>query len=126
MTPIDIEGALATAFNAAGLSACAPPLTPDYTAHLPFHLFTRTGGNIADRVITHNTVSVDVYGGTWAAAQTAAGQAASKVLSLEGSNVGGVPVYEVSVNLPYTNPDPRHPNVPRVTFTADLSVRMTD
>ena len=124
---IDIEAALAYAF---GSNASAPPLPESYTSSLPWALFTRTGGDIASRVYCTHNVSVDVYDSTWAAAQASASGALAVINALEGSIIGyGNPpeaeaaVYAVSCQAPYNNPDPKHPNVPRVTFLATLAPR---
>ena len=123
---IDIEGALADKF---GQGTSAPPLPEGFS--LPFALFTRTGGDTSDRVYTTHNVSVDVYGSTWAAAQQAAAEMAGLIADLDGRNVGytsngtriEAPVYVSACQAPYNNPDPKHPNVPRVTFMANLATR---
>lgn len=126
MQPKDIEGALAAAFTASGYAASAPPLPSGYTASLPWLLFTRTGGSIRSRVITTHSVDVDVYAGTWAAAQAAAANATAALLSMEGSMLDGDAVYTVDPGLAYTNPDPLHPNIPRVTFSVTLATRIEE
>lgn len=123
---IDIEAALADKF---GPSTCAPPLPEGFS--LPFALFTRTGGDTSDRVYTTHNVSVDVYADTWAVAQQAAAEMAGLIADLDGRNVGygedddriETPVYVSACQAPYNNPDPKHPNVPRVTFMATLATR---
>lgn len=123
---IDIEAALADKF---GPGTSAPPLPEGFS--LPFALFTRTGGDTSDRVYTTHNVSVDVYADTWAQAQASAAEMAGLIADLDGRNVGyssndsriEAPVYSVSCQAPYNNPDPKHPNVPRVTFMANLATR---
>ena len=126
-TYIDIEAALV---DAAGSNVSAAPLPEDFAENLPWALFTRTGGDIVSRVYCTHNVSVDVYDSTWAAAQASASQAVSFLYALEGNIIGyGNPpeaeaaVYTVSCQAPYNNPDPKHPNVPRVTFLATLATR---
>ena len=128
---IDIEAALA---DAIGSNASAPPLPETYTSNLPWALFTRTGGDLASRIYTTHQVSVDVYDSTWAAAQASAALLGALLCNLEGDEIGygedddriETPVYSVSLQAPYNNPDPKHPNVPRVTFLATLATRTID
>ena len=123
---IDIEAALA---DAAGPSTCAPPLPEGFS--LPFALFTRTGGDTSDHIYTTHNVSVDTYAETWAQAQEYAARGAAWICNLEGQTIGygedddrvEVPVYTATCQAPYNNPDPKHPNVPRVTFMATLATR---
>ena len=123
---IDIEAALADKF---GPGTSAPPLPEGFS--LPFALFTRTGGDTSDRVSTTHNVSVDVYADTWAQAQAYAAELAGLIADLDGRNVGyssngsriEAPVYVSACQAPYNNPDPKHPNVPRVTFMATLATR---
>lgn len=125
---IDIEAALADKF---GTGTSAPPLPEAFSASLPWVLFTRTGGDASDRVYTAHDVSVDVYAATWAQAQAYAAEMAGLIADLPGRNVGyteggtrtEAPVYTASCQAPYNNPDPKHPNVPRVTFMANLATR---
>ena len=136
--PIDIEAALAAALGTAlgseaGVSA--PPLPEGYSAG-PFVLVTRTGGSTlsgtAGRVYSIHNVDIDCYSDTWAAAQYLASWTAGIVQALPGEMLSydwleddtepcSVPVYTVDLGMPYTNPDPKHPNVPRVTFPATLA-----
>ena len=123
---IDIEGALADKF---GPGTSAPPLPEGFS--LPFALFTRTGGDTSDRVYTTHDVSVDVYADTWAQAQQSAAELAGLIADLDGRSIGytsngtriEAPVYVSACQAPYNNPDPKHPNVPRVTFMATLATR---
>ena len=123
---IDIEAALADKF---GPGTSAPPLPEGFS--LPFALFTRVGGDTSDRVYTAHDVSVDVYADTWAQAQASAAEMAGLIADLDGRNVGyssngsriEAPVYVSACQAPYNNPDPKHPNVPRVTFMANLATR---
>ena len=127
MKPADIEGALAAQFA----NTSAPPLPEDFAGTLPFALFTRVGGSISERVVNSHSLSIDVYASTSAAAQAAAADLLEGVSALEGQSISwtegtdtvATPVYEVDCGIPYNNPDPLHPNVPRVTFTATLATR---
>ena len=131
VTPIDIEAAMAGWLESNGVTASAPPLSQDYADRLPFVLVTRTGGSQRTRVLSTHSIDVDVYAATWAEAQTAANRIAGIVSKAEAEdltwNEDGrtllCPCYTSIANLPYNNPDPRHPNVPRVTFSATVTTR---
>ena len=128
---IDIEACLADAIGSHG---SAPPLPESYATSLPWALFTRTGGDLASRIYTTHQVSVDVYDSTWQAAQASASLVGALLCNLEGDEIGygedddriEVPVYSVTLQAPCNNPDPKHPNVPRVTFLATLATRTID
>ena len=129
--PIDIEAAMAGWLESNGVTASAPPLSQDYADRLPFVLITRTGGSQRSRVLSTHSIDVDVYAATWAEAQSAANRIAGIVAKAEAEDLtwgdGGrtlrCPCYTSVSNLPYNNPDPRHPNVPRVTFSATVTTR---
>lgn len=131
VTPIDIEAAMAGWIESNGVTASAPPLSQDYTDRLPFAVVTRTGGSQRTRVLSTHSIDVDVYASTWAGAQTAANRIAAIVAKAEAEDLTWVedgrtlscPCYTSTANLPYNNPDPRHPNVPRVTFSATVTTR---
>lgn len=131
VTPIDIEAAMAGWLESNGVTASAPPLSQDYTDRLPFVLITRTGGSQRSRVLSAHSIDVDVYAATWAEAQTSANRIAGIVAKAEAEDITWVedgrtlwcPCYTSQANLPYNNPDPRHPNVPRVTFSATVTTR---
>lgn len=122
MRPLDIEGALADA-----LGWVAPPLPSGFADVLPCVYVTRVGGSNSTRVIDAHRLSVDCYASTWARATAAAADAVAALMALEGSTIADdlfeAPVYVTEAGLPYTNPDPEHPTVCRVTFTATLTVR---
>lgn len=131
ITPIDIEAAMAGWLESNGVTASAPPLSADYADRLPFVLVTRTGGSQRTRVLSTHSIDVDVYAATWAEAQTAANRIAGIVAKAEAEDLtwrdGALtlwcPCYTSLANLPFNNPDPRHPNVPRVTFSATVTTR---
>lgn len=127
MKPADIEGALAAQFA----NTSAPPLPEDFDGLLPYALFTRVGGSISERVVNSHSLSIDVYDATWASAQASAAALLEAVTALEGRTIVWIegatqqstPIYTVDCAIPYNNPDPLHPNVPRVTFTATVTAR---
>lgn len=120
MRPIDAEDMVQARLNADGLNASAVPLPDDYDERLPFALVTRTGGQTYHTAADMHVVSIDVYAGTWAAATEAASKAVESVRALAGRYHDGVQVYRVDCDMPYTNPDPAHLEVPRMTFAATV------
>ena len=79
---------------------------------------------MTDRVIETNNVDFDVYAEDNASAMTEASNLCGWVLNLEGSTVGTYCYTSDVTTLPYNNPDPRHPNLARATFKAQILVRM--
>ena len=122
---IDIEGALVAALKERGTSASAPPVPSRLGSTLPHVHVTRTGGDEVSIVQDRHRVDVDVYAATSAAAMSAVCELTGWLRSLVGSTLGGVPVYDARVDtLPYDNPDPLHPTIPRATFKASLVTRV--
>lgn len=118
-TPADVELITAHALEADGIPATPPPVPADLTA--PRAVVYRTGGHRIALVIDRSIVSVDVYGPTWGEAMDACAQAVATVQDMggrviDGTQLGGVWI----ITLPYTNPDPNHPTIPRVTFSAEI------
>ena len=121
---IDIETALYDLLTAAGYSASAHAIPATLGRTLPHVHVVRTGGFTQNRVVDFNNVDFDVYADTQADAMTAATTLAGWVRDLEGVSVGGSPCYGSEVStLPYRNPDPRHPNIGRATFKAQITIR---
>lgn len=120
----DIETALYNLLDESEISASAHALPADLGATLPHVHVVRTGGSVTDRVIETNNVDFDVYAEDDASAMTAASNLCGWVLNLEGSMVGTYCYSSVVTTLPYKNPDPRHPNISRATFKAQILVRM--
>lgn len=131
LTPLDIEDALRSdltiAANLGGFSCAfgAPPTPKDLGATLPYARIERIGGMRNSLVVDAHDVAIDVWADDWAEAQTAA----NKVVGL----LCGLPYADdeldhdylgVDINvLPYNNPDPDHQDIPRVSFTAEVTTR---
>jgi hypothetical protein len=121
---IDIETAVYDLLTAAGYSASAHAIPATLGQELPHVHVTRTGGFTTDRVLDSNSVDLDVYAETQADAMESATALTGWVRALEGGTIGGVPCYEAEIStLPYRNPDPRHPNIGRATFKAQITIR---
>lgn len=121
---IDIETALYDLLTAAGYSASAHTIPATLGQTLPHVHVVRTGGFTNDRVMDFNSVDFDVYADTQADAMETAAALTGWVRDLEGETVGGSPCYDAEVTtLPYHNTDPRHPNIGRATFKAQITIR---
>lgn len=118
-TPADVELLTARALTEDGVQATPPPVPADLSA--PHAVVYRTGGHRVALVIDRNQISVDVYGPTWGQAMSACAQAVATVQRMGGEVIDGVQLGGVWINtLPYNNPDPDHPTIPRVTFAAEI------
>lgn len=117
---LDIETALYSLLAESGYSASAHTIPAALGNTLPHIHVTRTGGFTSSRVMEFNQVDFDVYAATQGDAMAAASVLCGWVRDLEGTSVGS-PCYSAEVTtLPYNNPDPRHPNLGRVTLKAQI------
>ena len=120
---MDIETALYTRLVADRYSASAHAIPSNLGSTLPHIHVVRTGGYTSDMVIESHSVDFDVYAGNDADAMTAASNLCGWVRDLTGSMLE-TPCYDAEiVTLPYPNPDPRHPNIARATFKAQILAR---
>ncbi len=125
----DVEGALQQDLAAilAAYDVIAPPLPDDFPDDgLPLVVVERLGGSRADLVIEEHDVSFDVYSDRWASAVDAANTVVAVMTALADmpEQASGVDWLNVQINtLPYNNPDPRHADIPRVTFRAVVTCR---
>ena len=121
---IDIETALYDLLTADGYSASAHAIPATLGQTLPHVHVVRTGGYTSDRVMDFNSVDIDVYAELQSDAMEAAAVLTGWVRDLEGGTIGGSPCYSAEIStLPYHNPDPRHPNLGRATFKAQITIR---
>lgn len=121
MKPIDAEDVVQAHFNACGINAAAVPLPNGFESRLPFALVTRAGGQTRHEAADTHVLSIDVYASTWADATEAANRCVECFRGLDGAFDGAVKLYDADANMPYKNPDPRHSDLPRETFTATLT-----
>ena len=122
----DIETALYFRLTAGRYSASAHVIPAAVETMLPHIHVTRTGGFTTDMVEEENNVDFDVYAETQADAMEEASHLCGWVRALEGTTVD-TPCYASEViTLPYENPDPRHPNIGRATFKAQITVRVKE
>lgn len=121
---IDIETALYDLLTEAGYSASAHVIPATLGQMFPHVHVVRTGGYTTERVMDFNSVDFDVYAENQVDALETAAALTGWVRDLEGGSVGGSPCYGAEVTtLPYHNPDPRHPNIGRATFKAQITIR---
>lgn len=115
----DIETELYKLLTEAKYSASAHVLPATLGADLPHVHVVRTGGYESDLVIETNYIDFDVYAEDDPDAMTAAGELCGWVRDLTGDHC-----YMSSITtLPYHNPDPRHPDIARATFKAQILTR---
>ena len=118
----DIETALYTILAESGYNASAHAIPADLGEHLPHVHIVRTGGYEKDMVIEINRVDFDVYAADTADAMTIASQLCGWTRKLAGDFCYASEI----TTLPYGNPDPRHPNIARATFKAQILTRIIE
>lgn len=110
------------------LSASAHALPASLGENLPHIHVVRTGGYTTAMVIETHNLDFDVYAEDAADAMQEAADLCGYI-RIESSFVterNGVKltVYEAEITtLPYSNPDPQHPNLARATFKAQILTR---
>lgn len=115
----DIETELYKMLTTAKYSASAHLIPDTLGSDLPHVHVVRTGGYEDDLVIETNYIDFDVYAEDDPDAMTVAGELCGWVRDLAGEYC-----YMSSITtLPYHNPDPRHPDIARVTFKAQILTR---
>ena len=122
--PIDVEDALRVEIAAAitGSVACAPPAPDDLAPGTV--CVTRLGGGPQPPVSHEHDVSVDVWAATDAAAMALADNVQGVIATLPlRESASGATWTSSDPMLPYPNPDPHRPTVPRATFRATVGAR---
>lgn len=132
--PIDVEDALRSdvaelvpelvgADGAAhGVSHLAPPAPDDLEPYTV--CYTRIGGTAQSTASHEHSVSVDAWAPTEAEAVRLADVVCGAVATLPMRAPSSAREYKTAdVNLPYVNPDPLRPTLPRATFVASVGVR---
>ena len=122
----DIATALYERLTADEYSASAHVIPAALETMLPHVHVMRTSGTTSDRVREENNVDFDIYSDTMADAMEDASHLCGWVRALEGSTVGAQCYTAEVITLPYENPDPRHPNIGRATFKAQITVRVKE
>ena len=129
VSPIDIEDAMRKDLSEliesdSPITSCFAPPPPD-TLSAKSLMVTSLGGTSATAVSNEHDVSVDVWADTPAEAMAAANWAAGRVASLPLRQFSSGRHYVTAeINaLPYLNPDPNRPLLPRATFRATVNIR---
>ena len=120
---VDIETAIYDLLTADKYSASAHALPATLGATMPHIHVTRTGGTTDDLVIETNRIDFDIYAADDADAMTGACNICAWVRNLSGEIVGTQCYAAEILTLPYNNPDPRHPDLARATFKAQILTR---
>lgn len=118
----DIETALYEKLEEGGYNASAHAIPECLSEQLPHVHIVRTGGYEKDMVIEINRVDFDVYAADPADAMTIASQLCGWTRELAGDFCYASEI----TTLPYGNPDPRHPNIARATFKAQILTRIIE
>lgn len=115
----DIETELYERLVEAKYSASAHTVPDTLGSDLPHVHVVRTGGYEYDMVLESNNIDFDVYAEDAPEAMMVAGELCGWVRNLAGDYC-----YTSNITtLPYHNPDPRHPDIARTTFKAQLLTR---
>ena len=115
----DIETELYNLLTKAKYSASAHLIPASLGSDLPHVHVVRTGGYESDMVIEASYIDFDVYAKDDPDAMQEAGKLCGWVRDLAGDYC-----YASSImTLPYHNPDPRHPDIARTTFKAQILTR---
>lgn len=122
--PIDIEDALREDLSQLlpNVSFHSSPAPDDLTANSV--AFTVLGGGPASPVSHDYDLSVDAWGETPGKAMTLARHVQGIVASLPVREFPSGRDYKTaSANVPYNNPDPNRPLIPRCSFSATVGLR---
>ena len=123
---VDIATAIYNKLVAGGYSASAHAIPATLGTTLPHVHVERTGGYTNDMVIETNQVDFDVYDKDPADAMASASDLCAWVRDLAGE-ILETQCYAVEITtLPYQNPDPRNFDVARVTFKAQILLRVKE
>lgn len=122
---IDIEDALRLDLaEHTDALVCAPPAPNDLQPNTV--CVTRLGGGEQTAVSHEHDVSIDCWADTAADAMDLANDIQAIVASLPlRTFTSGRHYTTASAILPYLNPDPQRPLLPRYTFTATVGIRGT-
>lgn len=127
LEPVDAEDLLRIDLSTDDVAVCAPPAPDDLGAHLPIAMVQRDGGSRINRVMDQHNVTVSVWAETWADAMACANRLAGAVARLPMTGGTSTQWRTADVTgLPSNAPDPAHPTIPRVQFTASVACRASN
>lgn len=130
LVPIDIEDALQKDLSQAAqqggfsIGVSATPVPSDLGKTIPYAVVTKVGGVRNDIVVDEHIVSIDVWDKRWALVTESANKLAAFLMALPDTPGTSVDYLSVRMDvLPYNNPDVRHVDLPRASFTAAVATR---
>lgn len=122
--PRDVEDALRLDVGElVSAHCCAQPAPDDLKADTV--CFCVLGGSPQSVVSHEYRVAVDCWASSWEQAITLANEVAGIVSSLPVRELGHEWKTSNLNAMPYLNPDPYRPTLPRASFSADVSLRGT-
>lgn len=124
LEPVDVEDMLRRDLSSEAFPVAAPPVPGDLGDSLPFAMVERDGGVRMNLVMDSHNVTVSVWARTWSDAMAAANRIAGAVARLPMTAGASTQWRTADVTgLPSNAPDPAHPTIPRVQFTATVTCR---
>ena len=106
------------------LDAACTPLPDDLEDRLPLVWLTCQGGSRTGMVMDRFTVTLGVYAASWSESMRMARTVMGILLGLPYDADTLAQWRDVqTVSLPYEDPDPDHPTVPRTSMTVTVCVR---
>lgn len=124
LVPRDVAADLAATFTEYGLNAAPLPVPETLGETLPLAVIEPLGGMRTSLTIDETPVTIGVYAANEAEAQRAAALAVGILDALQYS---AIIWYRCDITtLPYNDPDPRHPTLPRWSLAATVWTRPQD
>lgn len=124
LEPIDAEDAIRRDVSTEALKVYAPPVPRDLSSLVPCAVVRRIGGVRASAVMDSHDMELSVWAGSWTEAMRCANALAGRIARLPSRADTSVQWRTASItSLPSNAPDPAHPSIPRVQFTANVTCR---
>ena len=130
IAPLDVEDVLQRDLNTVAAECgfsygiSGTPVPSNLGSKLPYVVVYNVGGFRSSKIADTHAVSIDVYAKRWDQAMDAANKIAGIVQELEDTDGLSLDYHRTAITaLPYNNFDPDHPDLPRVTFSADVVLR---
>ena len=127
LEPLDVEDLLGRDLSTDRCPVAAPPAPDDLGASLPFAMVERDGGTRLNPVVEEHFVTVSAWAASWTDAMACGCALAGAVARLPMATGTAVQWRASSITgLPSNAPDPAHPTIPRVQFTASVACRASN
>ena len=130
LATVDIEDALqrdlseAARLSGFSIGVSATPVPDNLGETIPYAVVTKVGGSRSDIVVDEHFVSIDVWDKRWALVTDSASKMVALLLALPDMPDTSVDYLKIDLQIsPYNNPDIRHVDLPRATFTAAVTTR---